>query len=130
LRLFSETPGPEEQFLPKNEVSKAFLKQNFTGSIFHNETNFLALSFFALNETSIADYFWHGGLSTSKANLRIVRNMIYAQHGRKFESPDLQNFFDSQSWYKENPNYSDSLLSEIDLGNISFIQDKENFLEA
>lgn len=132
LRQFMETPGPEEQFIPKNEISKKFLQQNFYWTNFAKETNFLALSFFALDESLIDSeaHFYYGGLSSSKADLRIVRNMIYARHGRQFESKDLQEFFNSQSWYTINPNYSDALLTEIDLKNISFIQEQESWLKA
>lgn len=35
----------------------------------------------------------------SKSKLRIARNEIYARHHRKFDSADLQIYFDKKSWY-------------------------------
>lgn len=34
-----------------------------------------------------------------KVALRLARNEIYARHGRKFKSEDLQNYFGSKAWY-------------------------------
>lgn len=58
--------------------------------------------------------------------LTVMRNEIYARHGRKFKEQKLQRYFESQSWYK--PRYSgeefpDSLLSEIELKNAITIRD-------
>ncbi|MBQ9157145.1 MAG: YARHG domain-containing protein [Eubacterium sp.] len=36
----------------------------------------------------------------SKKELRLARNEIYARHGRRFKDSELQNYFDSQSWYR------------------------------
>lgn len=35
----------------------------------------------------------------SEWDLKLARNEIYARHGRRFKDPDLQNYFDKQSWY-------------------------------
>lgn len=61
----------------------------------------------------------------SKGLLRLIRNAIYARHGRTFNSYDLQRFFGYETWYKPNPNYSDDLLTEIDKYNIELIQKYE-----
>lgn len=58
--------------------------------------------------------------------LRIMRNAIYARHGRTFKSVDLQSLWNCYTWYKENPNFSDSLLTDIDRYNIKLIQKYEN----
>ena len=36
--------------------------------------------------------------------LEILRNEIYARHGRIFKRADLQQYFGAQPWYKANPN--------------------------
>lgn len=62
----------------------------------------------------------------SKSQLRILRNTIYARHGRKFKSKDLQNYFNGFSWY--NPLYdeiSPNSLSDIETHNIQLIQSYE-----
>ena len=86
------------------------------------------------------DYFAYNGLKFSKldsklidadlkdldkAQLRLMRNAVYARHGRTFKSVDLQSLWECYTWYKKNPNYSDSLLTDIDKYNIELIQKYE-----
>lgn len=54
--------------------------------------------------------------------LRILRNSIYARHGYKFKSADLQRYFGQFSWY--HPQYSDvdSKLSAIEKANVKEIK--------
>jgi len=52
--------------------------------------------------------------SQSKAQLRVTRNTVFAQHGRIFSSEDLNAHFEAQPWYTPNPDYQDSLLSKED----------------
>ena len=62
--------------------------------------------------------------------LRILRNEIFARYGRQFKTEWLQNYFNEQGWYKPNPNYSDSLLTENDIKNIKIIRSIEQKKEA
>jgi eukaryotic-like serine/threonine-protein kinase len=55
------------------------------------------------------------------AELRVLRNTIYARHGRMFESPGLQRYFSSRSWYKPNAAYSDDLLTDADRANLEVL---------
>lgn len=60
--------------------------------------------------------------------LRIARNEIYARHGRRFSSSDLQAYFDAQSWYNGTispEHFDDDSLSDIESKNISLIQEYE-----
>lgn len=50
----------------------------------------------------------------SKQQLRLLKNTIYAQYGRRFHDKQLQQYFNRQWWYQVNPNYSDSLLEPED----------------
>lgn len=62
----------------------------------------------------------------SKAELRILRNTIFARHGRKFKAADLRNYFNSFSWYV--PLYDDVPISELtptEQHNIALIQQYE-----
>ncbi|MFZ5445694.1 MAG: YARHG domain-containing protein [Myxococcota bacterium] len=59
------------------------------------------------------------------AMLRILRNTVFARHGRKFESPDLAEYFAKQPWYKPDAAYSDSRLTEDDKFEIELIQEFE-----
>lgn len=59
------------------------------------------------------------------------KNEIYAQHGRKFASQELQNYFNSQSWYYgtvEPNDFSESVLNEYELANVKFLAKKEQEL--
>jgi hypothetical protein len=59
----------------------------------------------------------------SKTELRILRNEIYARHGRKFKSTDLQQYFLKQSWYR--PLYDEVSLTDIEQRNVEFIKQYE-----
>lgn len=50
----------------------------------------------------------------TKADLRILRNTVYAQHGYVFNSADLQKHFNQFAWYMPNPNIKmeDIILSK------------------
>ncbi len=64
----------------------------------------------------------------SKADLRIARNEIYARHGRRFDSQDLQEYFYRKSWYKgttDPENFDPDELNEIELENIAVIEEAE-----
>ena len=86
------------------------------------------------------EYFAYNGLDFSKldkrlnqsdikdltpAQLRLMRNAIYARHGRKFSSIDLQSLWECYTWYKPNPDYNDSMLTKTDKENIKLIQAQE-----
>ena len=88
-----------------------------------------------------ADLFWGSKTDFSKLNgrltdedledldkvqLRIMRNAVYARHGRMFQSEDLQTLFNECSWYTKNPEYTDGLLTETDRYNIRLIQKYED----
>ncbi|NJK54077.1 MAG: YARHG domain-containing protein [Leptolyngbyaceae cyanobacterium SU_3_3] len=58
--------------------------------------------------------------------LTILRNEIFARHGRRFKEPELQRHFKSQSWYQ--PRYSPNefpvaLLSKTEIQNAMLIRD-------
>lgn len=61
----------------------------------------------------------------SRKELRLLRNMIYAAHDRKFKSEDLQDYFAQFSWYT--PLYDDDEISlnKIESANVKFILDHE-----
>lgn len=70
--------------------------------------------------------------SLSKAECRIARNEIYARHGRRFSDPELQEYFDKQTWYQgtQDPDsFDESVLSPIEKKNAKFILNYENKLK-
>ncbi len=67
-----------------------------------------------------------------KGELRIARNEIYARHGRKFTSKDLQDHFDSMDWYVpsvEASDFDESILNECEKYNLTFISKYEKKLK-
>lgn len=64
--------------------------------------------------------------------LDIMRNYIFARHGRRFVNPGLQEYFDKQSWYipKYSPQeFPTNLLSDLERRNVKYIseyQDRTN----
>jgi hypothetical protein len=52
---------------------------------------------------------------------RKLRNEIYARHGKVFKDRWLQSYFKSFDWYKPNPKYADSALTEVERQNASAI---------
>ena len=71
------------------------------------------------------------GLSLQQINY--AKNEIYARHGRMFDSQELQDYFNSKSWYKGiysasdfDANYSGSLLTDVERKNVEFLRNAEN----
>lgn len=60
-------------------------------------------------------------------DMQMAINEIYARHGRKFNDPDIQAYFDSQPWYQGiiNPDdFSDSVFSSTESQNIQYLLQK------
>ncbi|MDB4970778.1 MAG: hypothetical protein JWN44_6467 [Myxococcales bacterium] len=62
----------------------------------------------------------------SLRDLRLLRNTIYARRGRTFKSEILRDHFSGMEWYKVRGDYSDKLLTQNDVRNISMIKSVEN----
>jgi eukaryotic-like serine/threonine-protein kinase len=60
-----------------------------------------------------------------KLRLRLLRNTVYARHGRTFDSVDLQVYFSKQAWYKPNPGFKDSMMTANDKANVETIGAEE-----
>ena len=58
-------------------------------------------------------------------DLRVLRNEIYARHGRVFKDKQLQKYFETQAWYKANPEFKDDQLNEIETANLAKIRAAE-----
>ncbi|MHC5597690.1 MAG: protein kinase domain-containing protein [Nostoc sp.] len=85
-----------------------------------------------VDPTAVNNYFWLSQRLVTDADLDgkngfeldIMRNSIFAVHGRRFDTAELQNYFDNQSWYR--PRYSPDtfplkLLSKLDQQNVEYI---------
>lgn len=94
----------------------------------------------ATTSTQSDDYFWLSQRPVTDADLDgkdgqtldIMRNWIFARHGRRFDTPGLQEYFNNQPWYS--PQYSpkefpSKLLSKLEQQNVDYIakyQDRNN----
>ena len=58
-------------------------------------------------------------------DLRVLRNEIYARHGRIFKDKELQKYFSEQPWYKPNADFKDEMLSEKEYKNLAVIREAE-----
>ena len=107
-----ETPSEEEQ--PAEEetpVEDAYVDSQW---IFPDSNERL------LTDADIA------GLSSWE--LKVARNEIYARHGRRFNSAELQNHFNSCDWYNGTVapgDFTDSMLSATELANVQFLKAAE-----
>lgn len=59
------------------------------------------------------------------AELRLLRNEVFAQYGRPFSSADLQAHFGKTSWYKADPGFDESRLTAHDKANVALLQSLE-----
>ena len=58
--------------------------------------------------------------------LRLLRNEVYARHGRSFKAEWLQQYFYQQPWYTPDENFKDEQLSGSDKLNVETIVRYEN----
>lgn len=58
--------------------------------------------------------------------LRLIRNEIYARHGRMFHTDWLSQYFGQQPWYNPDENFKDEELSGNDKTNVETIVKYEN----
>ena len=72
---------------------------------------------------AISEQLLHG---LSLQELRLLRNEIYARHGRMFRAEWLQQYFYFQPWYNPDENFKDEELSGNDKLNVETIVKYEN----
>lgn len=84
---------------------------------------------YVLPESSVRRYSYSEVAGLSDWDLKVARNEIYARHGYRFESSDLQSHFDGCSWYEARTpagQFDDGLLNDIEKQNIELISSIEN----
>jgi hypothetical protein len=65
----------------------------------------------------------------SLKELNLLRNWIYATHGKIFTDPELDKHFRKQTWYTPSTKYRESDLSKLDIDNIAAITTYETELQ-
>jgi hypothetical protein len=54
--------------------------------------------------------------------MRILRNEVYARHGRRFQTSWLRDYFKDEPWYRPRADFTIAELSEIERANVRVIQ--------
>lgn len=64
--------------------------------------------------------------------LELARNEIYARHGRKFRTDELQRYFYAQPWYRgtiEPEDFDESVLNEYERANVSYLLEQQRYVD-
>lgn len=63
----------------------------------------------------------------AKADLRMMRNEIYARHGYAFKMKDMRAYFDNQDWYMPMNTDIRNMLTEVEKKNVELIKRYEKY---
>ncbi len=55
-------------------------------------------------------------------DLKLLRGIIFGRHGRVFKDNDIKVYLEEQSWYKPNPDFSNSMLNNVERRNLDVIR--------
>src|ERR1700752_470732 len=55
-------------------------------------------------------------------DLKIVRGFVFGRHGRGFKDMDIETHLNMTSWYKPNPNFTNSMLNDTERRNLDVIR--------
>jgi hypothetical protein len=76
------------------------------------------------------EYLSNGDITGLSAyELRVLRNVHFARYGRKYDQPELRDYFLTRPWYKPSDSYSNSMITETDKANINVIKMTEDALK-
>lgn len=87
-------------------------------------TNYLLPS--VLNYSSVEKINIQDLIVLNPWELVIARNEIYARHGMEFELIELKNYFANKPWYKADPAFVATSLSDTENSNVKLIQNEED----
>src|ERR1043165_3185969 len=55
-------------------------------------------------------------------DLKLLRGIIFGRHGRVFKDYDIKSYLEEQSWYKANPDFNNSMLTDVERRNLDVIR--------
>ncbi len=58
----------------------------------------------------------------SPEDLKLLRGIIFGRHGRVFKDNDIKAYLEEQTWYKPNPDFSNSMLNDVERRNLDLIR--------
>jgi hypothetical protein len=111
---------PADRYDPKS-LSATELKNLETISLAQKKSRRVALApgdMELFENKTISEQMLHG---LSLYELRLLRNEVYARHGRQFQAPWLSQYFFSQPWYQPDENFKDEELSGPNKQNVETI---------
>lgn len=119
-RAVEEAPVIADDTVESTEITAPTVDGNYPGDTSNPDTRFQSFDWLSERNVTMADL---AGLSPG--DLRLLRNAIFAMHGYRFKSADLQEYFGRFQWYS--PDYADvtSRLSQIERDNIATIKKHE-----
>ena len=88
------------------------------------ESQIVTYSEYVLSESNTRYYTADELKNLTADELFIARNEIYARHGRTFNNPELQQYFNGKSWYSGTispENFDTSVLNSFERANVSTI---------
>ena len=81
-------------------------------------------------ELSTTELVGQNFVGTPNAFVRLLRNEIFARHGRVFKDKALQAYFSSMPWYKPNPAFNESMLSAREKQNVATLLAHEKLMAS
>lgn len=100
-----------KDFAPKTDVEGCFLSRN----------HFRNMKMYELEETKLE--------SLSLAELRVLRNTVFALHGYTFKDADLQKHFEKESYYYPRKSFKQSDLSKEEKAFVNKVLAREKALK-
>lgn len=55
-------------------------------------------------------------------DLKLLRGLVFGRHGRIFKDAEIKSFLETQSWYKPNAEFNNSMLNETERRNLDVIR--------
>lgn len=55
-------------------------------------------------------------------DLKLLRGLVFGRHGRVFKDAEIKQFLETQSWYKPNAEFNNSLLNDTERRNLDVIR--------
>jgi len=55
-------------------------------------------------------------------DLKLLRGLVFGRHGRVFKDAEIKSFLETQSWYKPNTEFKNSMLSDTERRNLDVIR--------
>lgn len=109
--VFADTASAQVPSIPRRNQNQVSTNQQ--GVAWGTQYDWLSTRY--VTKKDIAGY--------DRGQIRVLKNSIYARHGRKFKDKQLRAYFNSQSWYK--PRYDEvpaSHFNKFENANIAFLK--------